>query len=294
MELRLLRYFLAVCEERNFTKAADKMLVSQPALSKQIKDLEDELGVQLFIREHRKVTLTESGYYLRDRAQEILSLTDATERSLQKDKIISGILRIGAGESPLLNRIMKILGEIAKEYPDVQIEIDDANGDEIEEKINNGLLDFGIITGNRDTSNFESLILPEKNEFAAFFDKSLPLSKKKTITPKDLVGYPIVISKQKGIVNHLKKSLGNEADKLHIIARANLLYNSAMLAHETNSILVGYQNLSFIKDPNFIMRPFSPALYDPMTMIWKRDSTMSNLSQKFLEQVNQSLDKENE
>lgn len=289
MELRLLRYFLAVCEERNFTRAADKMHVSQPALSKQIKDLEAELGVALFIREHRKVSLTQEGYFLRDRAQDILNLTDATEKSLQKDKIISGVLRIGAGESPQLNKVMKLLGEIALKYPDVQIDIDDANGDEIEEKINNGVYDFGIIMGNRDLSNFESLVLPEQNEFVAFFDRSLPLAEKDTITAKDLIGYPIVTSKQSGFLQKLKTDLGNDADKLKIIARSNLLYNSSLLAHETNAVLIGYRDLFTIRDPNIVAKSFSPNLLDPMTLIWKKNAAMSNLCNKFLEDLRQQI-----
>lgn len=289
MELRLLRYFLAVCEERNFTRAADKMHVSQPALSKQIKDLENELGVALFIREHRKVSLTQEGYFLRDRAQDILNLTDSTEKSLQKDKIISGVLRIGAGESPQLNKVMKLLGEIALKYPDVQIDIDDANGDEIEEKINNGVYDFGIIMGNRDLSNFESLVLPEQNEFVAFFDRSLPLAEKDTITAKDLIGYPIVTSKQSGFLQKLKTDLGNDADKLKIIARSNLLYNSSLLAHETNAVLIGYRDLFTIRDPNIVAKSFSPNLLDPMTLIWKKNAAMSNLCNKFLEDLRQQI-----
>lgn len=289
MELRLLRYFLAVCEERNFTKAADKMHVSQPALSKQIKDLEEELGVSLFIREHRKVSLTQEGYFLRDRAQDILNLTDATEKSLQKDKIISGVLRIGAGESPQLNRIMKLLGEIAIKNPDVQIDIDDANGDEIEEKINNGLYDFGIIMGHRDLTGFESLVLPQKNQFVAYFDQSLPLAKKRSITIKDLLNYPVVLSKQNGFLQALKTGLGNEADKLRIIAKSNLLYNSSLLAHETNAILIGYKDLSAIKDPNFVMRPLDPVMKDPMVLIWKKNAAMSNLCTKFLEDLKQQI-----
>ncbi|MEE5988578.1 LysR family transcriptional regulator [Ligilactobacillus equi] len=240
MELRLLRYFLAVCDERNFTKAADKMHVSQPALSKQIKDLENELGVNLFVREHRKVSLTQEGYFLRDRAQDILNLTDATKKSLQKDKIISGVLRIGAGESSQLNKVMKLLGEIAIKYPDAQIDIDDANSDQIEEKIDNGIYDFGIIMGNRDLSNFESLVLPEKNQFVAYFNQSLPLAQKQEITLHDLVNYPIVMSKQSDFLQKFKTELGNDADKLQIIAKSNLLYNSSLLAHETNSVLIGY------------------------------------------------------
>lgn len=289
MELRLLRYFLAVCEERNFTKAADKMHVSQPALSKQIKDLEAELGVELFIREHRKVSLTQEGYFLRDRAQDILNLTDSTEKSLQKDKIISGVLRIGAGESPQLNKVMKLLGELALKYPDVQIDIDDANGDEIEEKIDTGVYDFGIIMGNRNLSNFESLVLPEQNEFVAFFDRSLPLAEKDTITAKDLIGYPIVTSKQSGFLQKLKTDLGNDTDQLKIIARSNLLYNSSLLAHETNAVLIGYRDLFTIRDPNIVVKSFSPKLHDPMILIWKKNAAMSNLCNKFLEDLKKQI-----
>lgn len=285
MELRLLRYFLAVCDERNFTKAADKMHVSQPALSKQIKDLENELGVNLFVREHRKVSLTQEGYFLRDRAQDILNLTDATKKSLQKDKIISGVLRIGAGESSQLNKVMKLLGEIAIKYPDAQIDIDDANSDQIEEKIDNGIYDFGIIMGNRDLSNFESLVLPEKNQFVAYFNQSLPLAQKQEITLHDLVNYPIVMSKQSDFLQKFKTELGNDADKLQIIAKSNLLYNSSLLAHETNSVLIGYKDLFVFKDANFVARPISPRIWDPMTLIWKKNSVMSNLCTKFLEDL---------
>lgn len=289
MELRLLRYFLAVCDERNFTKAADKMHVSQPALSKQIKDLENELGVNLFVREHRKVSLTQEGYFLRDRAQDILNLTDATKKSLQKDKIISGVLRIGAGESSQLNKVMKLLGEIAIKYPDAQIDIDDANSDQIEEKIDNGIYDFGIIMGNRDLSNFESLVLPEKNQFVAYFNQSLPLAQKQEITLHDLINYPIVMSKQSDFLQKFKTELGNDADKLQIIAKSNLLYNSSLLAHETNSVLIGYKDLFVFKDPNFVTRPLSPKIWDPMTLIWKKNSVMSNLCTKFLEDLKAQL-----
>lgn len=285
MELRLLKYFIAVCDERNFTKAAAKMHVSQPALSKQIKDLETELGVNLFIRQHRKVSLTQEGYFLRERAQDILNLTEATEKSLRQDQMISGILRIGAGESPRLNGIMKLLGQLASKNPDVQIDLDDANSDEIEAKINSGLFDFGIIMGQRDLSAFESLVLPEQNQFVAYFDHSLPLAQKKEITVKDLLPYPIVISKQNGFLQKLKTDLGNEIDQLQVIAKFNLPYNASLLAHETGAILIGYKDLETIADPNFVMRPLAAKMLDPMILIWKKNADMSTLSQEFLSQV---------
>ena len=162
MEIRVLRYFLTVCEERNFSRAAEKLLISQPALSKQIKDLEVELGVKLFIRSHHQLEMTSEAYFLRQRAQDIINLNDLTEQTLKKEKVISGILRIGAGESPQLGGLMKILGDLGKNNKDVKIILEDGNADQIEAKIENGLLDFGVVMGNRRLDNFNNLVLPQK------------------------------------------------------------------------------------------------------------------------------------
>ena len=168
MELRVLRYFLAVCEEKNISKAANSLHISQPSLSRQLKNLEEELGVTLFYRGHQEITLTQEGYYLQEHAEEIISLANKTQQNLKHSKIISGELYIGAGESIAIKRVMDIVNNIVKNYPQVKIHVFNGNSSMIEGKIERGILDFGITMGQYDTTqNFNSLTLPENNSLRA-------------------------------------------------------------------------------------------------------------------------------
>ena len=173
MELRVLRYFLAVCEEKNISKAANSLHISQPSLSRQLKNLEEELGVTLFYRGHQEITLTQEGYYLQEHAEEIISLANKTQQNLKHSKIISGELYIGAGESIAIKRVMDIVNNIVKNYPQVKIHVFNGNSSMIEGKIERGILDFGITMGQYDTTqNFNSLTLPENNEYGIVVDNN--------------------------------------------------------------------------------------------------------------------------
>lgn len=147
MEVRVLRYFIEVVQERNISNAAKRLHISQPTLSRQLMDLEKELGITLFERGHRQIKLTQEGYYLYERAQEITGLVDKTETDLQSQKIISGTLDIGAGESTAIHPVMTVIGDIIKKYPDVKINLVSGDSDQIYQRLNNGTLDFGIIMG---------------------------------------------------------------------------------------------------------------------------------------------------
>ena len=289
MEIRVLRYFLKVCEEKNFSRAAEKLLISQPALSKQIKDLETELGVTLFIRSHNQLKMTPEAYFLLQRAQDIINLNDITEQTLKKEKVISGILRIGAGESPELGNLMKILGTLGKNNQDVQIILEDGNADQIEAKVENDLLDFGIVMGNRNLDNFNNIVLPQKNEFVAYFNKKLKLSEKDVITAKDLIGYPLAISNQSLVNNKFKIWAQENFDKLHFYALSNLAYNSVLMAYKANTVAIIYKDLPAIKDEDFIYRPLSPQISDLNTIIWKKNTQLSPLANKFLTEVKRQL-----
>lgn len=288
MEIRLLRYFLAVCEEKNFSRAADKMLISQPALSKQIKDLENELGVQLFIRGHREITLTQEGYFLRDRAKEMLILNDDTENTLMKNKILSGVLRVGAGESPNINSVLQTLGQIARENADVGVQLEDGNADEIEAKVDSGALDFGIVMGERKLSNFNSLILPKRNLFVTYFNKKLPLADKKQITVNDLIKYPIICSGQSMVKDKFSNWSMNK--NLRIIAEYNLPYNALIMAKEINAVIIAYQDFITPKvETDFVARPLTPEISDPNILIWKKNIKLSHLCTYFLETLKHNL-----
>ena len=192
MELRVLNYFVATAQELNMTRAAQKLLVSQPALSRQIADLEDELGVKLFNRQPRHLSLTPAGQYLFEQAKEILALTTKTKSNLQSSAVISGDLTIAAGESIAMQRIMNIISNIVQDYPTVKIHILSGDYEFAEKKLNIGTVDFAVIIGNLNLSNYASIQMPEKDVWGLLMTKDDPLAKKDTITPEDLIGRTIL------------------------------------------------------------------------------------------------------
>lgn len=289
MDLRILRYFLAICEEKNISKAAESLHIAQPSLSKQIKDLEEELGVTLFIRGHRQITLTEEGYFLRDRAQELIDMADQTEKIIQSSKLVQGTLRIGAGQSIAMKRIMKIAHQISLNHPKINFKFIDDNADNIEKQVNDGSLDFGMIMGDRPLEEFESLILPERNEFVAILNENHPLAKKDKITPNDLVQYPIISSSQTLVSDKFRKWWGELYSKVNHLAESNLAFNAAILASESNAVQITYDHLVDKQYLNLTSRPLSPKVTDPNIVIWKKNVHRSNLANLFLEELQNSL-----
>lgn len=289
MELRVLRYYLAVCQEKNITKAAEFLHIAQPSLSTQMKDLEKELGVTLFERGHRQIKLTEEGYYLRDRAQEMIAMADQTERVIQRSKLITGTLRIGAGQSIAMKRIMKVINKIAHEQSDVHFQFIDGNADDIEAKVNAGILDFGVVMGDRPLENFESLILPERNEFIVNMRKDHPLANKEKITPEDLIKYPIIISMQTLVTDKFHNWWGNLYHDVKLLAQSNLAFNAAILASQKDAVQITYDHLVDKDYLDLVSRPLSPKVTDPNIVIWKKNVRRSNLANLFLQELRESL-----
>lgn len=289
MELRVLRYFLAVCQEKNISKAAENLHIAQPSLSKQIKDLEEELGVTLFTRGHRQISLTEEGYFLRDRAQEMIDMEEQTTQALTSSKLITGNLNIGTGQSFEIKSITKIIDQIIQTTQQVHFSFYDGNADDIEAKVNDGSLDFGIIMGDRPIEDFESLILPERNQFYAIFSEKLPLAQKDKVTPTDLIEYPIITSGQSLVNDKFKNWWGNLYDKVHTVSNSNLAYTASLLAGEGHSVQIPYNNLYDKKLEGLTVRPLSPKVTDPSIVIWKKNRKLSNLGNLFLEKLRDSL-----
>lgn len=289
MELRVLRYYLAVCQEKNITKAAESLHIAQPSLSTQIKDLEKELGVTLFERGHRQIKLTPEGYFLRDRAQDLIAMADQTEQIIQSSNLISGTLRLGAGEASAMLRIMKVISQIAKDQPNTDFQFIDGNADDVESMVNAGTLDFGVIMGDRPLENFESLILPERNEFVAVLNNNHPLSNQKKLMPQDLVNFPIIISSQTLVTDKFRNWWGNLYDQVKILAQNNLAYNASILASESNAVQITYDYLVNEKLFNLTSRPLSPKVTDPNIVIWKKNVHRSNLANLFLQKLRESL-----
>ncbi|OIK41571.1 transcriptional regulator, partial [Pediococcus acidilactici] len=196
MDIRVLRYFVTIAQELNMSRAAELLNVSQPALSRQIADLEDELGVKLFRREHRHLALTQEGHYLLGRAQQIVGLVNKTTYHLQKQDVISGTIEIGAGESSGITPLMETLHQIMRQYPEVRVNLRSGDYEDILAGLDAGLLEFGVLMGYHNLNNYNTLQLPEENRWGVLMRADAQLAEKDVIQPIDLVGRPLITSRQ--------------------------------------------------------------------------------------------------
>lgn len=291
MELRVLNYFVATAQELNMTRAAQKLLVSQPALSRQIADLEDELGVKLFNRQPRHLTLTPAGQYLYEQAKEILTLASKTKSNLQSSAVISGDLTIAAGESFAMQRLMNIVSNIIRDYPTVKIHILSGDYEFAERRLDTGAVDFAVIIGNLPLDNYASLQLPEKDTWGVLMTKDDPLTKKSAITAEDLVGRNVLNSQQAENRKYFDSWFGNYKEQINIIGTVNLNFNGTLLVKNKAAIMLTLDKLANISDEsNLTFRPITPMLKQPVTVIWKRETNLSPVADLFLNRLRASID----
>ena len=282
MELRVLNYFLAIAREENFTKAANMLHVTQPTLSRQIADLEQELGVKLFVRSNHNIILTEDGMILKRRAQEILSLADKTKRDfLQKDEALSGTISIGSGEFRSTKYLAKIIAEFHKKYPDVKYEIYSGNAGNIRDYIERGLLDLGLMSEPIDVRKYNFVNMPINEQWGVFVPINSSLSEKSSISPEDLVGMSVITATGDFNQSRIGKWLGDYKDQVEIVATANLPYNEAVLSQENIGVMLSiklnctYKNLRFL--------PLSPILEVSTALAWKKEQTFPTATSEFLD-----------
>ena len=291
MELRVLNYFVATAQELNMTRAAQKLLVSQPALSRQIADLEDELGVKLFNRQPRHLTLTPAGQYLYEQAKEILTLASKTKSNLQSSAVISGDLTIAAGESFAMQRLMNIVSNIIRDYPTVKIHILSGDYEFAERRLNTGAVDFAVIIGNLPLDNYASLQLPEKDTWGVLMTKDDKIKKKSAITAEDLVGRNVLNSQQAENRKYFDSWFGNYKEQINIIGTVNLNFNGTLLVKNKAAIMLTLDKLANISDEsNLTFRPITPMLKQPVTVIWKRENNLSPVADLFLNRLRASID----
>ena len=284
MDIRVLKYFLAVAREQSFSVAAERLFLSQPTLSRQIKELEDELGTQLLIRSSKGVTLTEEGMILRARAEEITELLDKTEQEVRKSgEQVSGMVYIGAGETYPIKLIADIAKKLNADYPDIQYSIYSADASDVLEKLDRGLLDFGIVFQNVDTSKYNSVPLPQKDTFGVLMRKDSPLAQKESISLSDLKGQPLIIPRQPNHNSMFLDMLGIDEESIHITAQYNLLYNGSVMASEGMGYCICIDRLINVTgDSNMCFKPFSPAIEASCSFIWKRNAVFSRAAEKYL------------
>lgn len=291
MELRELKYFLAVAREQSISKAASSLFVTQPNLSRQMQNLEKEVGQRLFIRGTRKITLTEAGRLLYKRAEEIIELYNKTETELNKPITdMGGDIYIGGGESYVMGLIAKAAHEVQKDYPNVKFHLFSGDMVAVSEKLDKGLIDFGIFIEPADLSKYDYLRLPLTDTWGVLMRKDSPLAGKKYITPEDLRDEPLIRSKHslgKSIISDwFKKS----ADELNIVATYNLLYNASILVEEGIGYAVGLDKIiNTSGDSNLCFVPFYPKLESRLDIAWKKYQVFTKGAEIFLKKLQEIL-----
>lgn len=290
MDVRVLRYFIAIAQEQNISRAARLLHVSQPALSRQIADLENNLGTKLFLRGKRQIQLTPDGYYLFERAQEIVGLVDKTTYNLQKTDVVSGTLDIGAGESTALNIVMEVVQDILHKYPEVHINLNSGDSVNIQSDLDSGILEFGIIMGHHQLGNYHTLQLPEANRWGIVMRRDAQLADKEKIQPKDLIGRPLLVSRQINQHQDFKAWSQGLFDQFNFVGTYNLIFNASLLVKTGTCIALTYENLiDTTADSELIFRPLSPSLTDPNTLIWSKNRTMPEVDQLFLKKLKEKI-----
>lgn len=275
MELRVLRYFLMIAREENITHAAQLMHVTHPTLSRQIQDLEAELGVKLFERSNHRIILTQDGLLLRRRAQEIVELADRTRQDLARgDTELCGEVAIGSGETRSMSALAEMLSSFRQRYPRIRYRFYSGNADHIKERMENGTLDMGLLPEPVDISKYEFIRMPVKEEWGVLTREDSPLGGLKSVRPENLAGRPLMISGRELIENELANWFGGGLDGLDIPVRYNLLYNVAMLVKNGfgDALCIrldcSYPGLRFI--------PLSPPLELGSVLVWKRHQVTSS------------------
>ncbi len=290
MELRVLQYFLAIAREQSIVRAAESLHLSQPTLSTQIKAMEEELGKQLLIRGtkgSRKVTLTEEGMILRKRAEEILNLVQKTEREISlSDQVIVGDVYIGTGETDAVRFIAKAARELYKTYPGIHYHIASGNAEFVLERLDKGLIDFGIVFGSVEHTKYNSIPLPYQDTWGVLMRKDSSLAEKKEILPEDLWDKPLIISHQENQGGLLSNWIKKKFSELEVIATYNLLFNASLLVEEGLGYAIGLDKIINTSDNSILcFRPLSPEWKEGMSIVWKKYQVFSKASEKFMEKL---------
>ena len=281
MELRVLRYFLAVAREENITKAAALLHVTQPTLSRQLMQLEDELGVMLFRRSQYRIILTDDGMLLRRRAQEIVELADKAARELQHhEEALTGEVAIGCGETAAMTFLSQHIRAFRALHPQVQFRIYSANADDVKERIEKGLLDMGLLTEPVDIGRCAFLRTPQKDRWGVLVPNEHPLAKKSGVTPQDLLQIPILTSSRDVVRNELAGWFGEVYEKIEIAAYYNLVLNAANMVKNGLGAALCFDLDNISGALTFV--PLSPTLETGTVLAWKKEQSASAAAAAFL------------
>ena len=285
MDIRILRYFLAVAREENITRAAESLHIAQPSLSKQLMELEQELGKQLLIRGKRKITLTEEGILLRKRAEDIVSLVEKTERDISSDsREISGEIVLGGNPT---HTLLAAASALQKQYPDIRFHFYRADATDITERLDHGSLDFSVLLQPPHTSRYESLALPDTSAWGVLMPRKDAFARLPVIRREELLQMPLILHRRPGLQQDIADWAGTDRKNLHITATYNIVHGSpfAFVLSQMGYFLTTRDLLAPRLDPGIVFRPLEPPLEIHYHLVWKRDSVFGKAAGLFLEEV---------
>lgn len=291
MDIRILKYFLAVAREENITRAAESLHIAQPSLSKQIMALERELGKKLLIRGKKKITLTEEGVLLRKRAEDIVSLVEKTEREISSDFTgISGEIAIG-GNTP--KTLLQVASSMQNKYPNISFQFYSGDATDVTEHLDHGNLDFAILLQPIDISKYEYITLPDTSNWGVLMKKDSEFSNLSVIKKENLLQMPLILHRRMGLQQAIADWAQTDVDNLHITSTYNVLHGSPVSFVENNMgyFLITRDLLSPNIDNNVRFLPLSPKLEVQYNLVWKRRNIFSNTAKIFLENVKLHINK---
>lgn len=287
MEIRVLRYFLAVVREEGINRAAEVLHITQPTLSRQLSQLEDEVGVKLFHRGAKKITLTNEGILLRRRAEEILALVDRTEQELAwQDELVEGRIVIGGGELAAMQELPEVIESFREKYPLVTFDIFTGNADLVKEQMEKGLIDIGVLLEPIDMEKFDFIRLKGKEQWAVLMRPDDPLAEKESISAKDLENAPLILPRRTNVQNELVNWLGDSFRESQVLFTSNLSTNGALMVQKGLAYsLVIEGSVPFWDKDKITFRPLSPKLTANSVLAWKKQQPFSLAATKFIQHM---------
>lgn len=293
MDIRVLQYFLTVAREESITKAAEQLHMTQPPLSRQLKDLENELGKQLLIRGSKRVTLTEDGMLLRKRAEELVDLMEKTKAELtSSDENINGEIYIGCGETDAISFLAQAAQNLQRQHPLIHYHIYSGDAERVTERLDKGLIDFGLFIGPVDVNKYDYMRLPMKDTWGVLMRSDSPLAEKTVICAEDLWDKPLILSHQASANSEMFSWLRADVSKLNIVATYDLMYNASLFVKKGFGYVIGLDKIiNTAGDSGLCFRPLYPTLEAGLCIAWKKYQIFSRASSAFLRQLQSELEK---
>lgn len=288
MELRVLRYFLMVVQEKNISKASDRLHVSQPTVSRQLKELEAELGTVLFERGNRTIQLTPDGDYFANQAKQILSLTDKTLANIHQEQDVSGSVFVGSAEARSMLTVAQAIGHLNQVHPHVQINLVSTDASEIHQQLSSGVFDFGVVMEPTDKADYDFLRLPGESRWGLLVQSRSPLAQQATVSLEEVAHTKLILPQQGGS-RRIHALFGLEWDDLEVTATYNLLYNASLLVSAGVGNALGLDGIINTNQSDLAFVPIEPRTSSGSSLVWLKGQRLSTAAQALLEQIRAEL-----